>query len=281
MQVARDRLPARRRTRSSRRWPACIARCRGAYAVVAMIAGYGLLAFRDPYGIRPLVIGRNEQPRRHRVPGRLGERGARHAGLPGCCATSMPGEAVFIDMSGKLHSRQCAEQHGAHAPCIFEYVYLARPDSRDGRRLGLRDAASRWASTWPTRSSASMPHLEIDVVIPIPDSSRPSAMELAHPPGHALPRGLRQEPLHRPHLHHAGPGAAQEIGAPEAQRHRPGVQAARTCCWSTTPSCAAPPAARSCRWRATPARARCISPRPRRRCAFPTSTASTCRRAPS
>ena len=61
-------------------------------------------------------------------------------------------------------------------------------------------------------------------MIPIPDSSRPSAMQLAQASRHPVPRRLRQEPLHRPHLHHARPGDAQEVGAPEAQRHRPGIQ---------------------------------------------------------
>ena len=94
----------------------------------------------------------------------------------------------------------------------------------------------------------------------------------------AVPRRLREEPLRRPHLHHAGAGRAQEVGAPEAQRDRAASSRAATCCWSTTRSCAAPPARRSCRWRATPARARSTWRAPRRRCAFRTCTASTCRR---
>src|SRR3990170_2123096 len=102
-------------------------RCRGAYAVVAMIAGYGLLAFRDPYGIRPLVFGRAEtdQGYEYQVASEsvaldtLGFRLVRDVA---------PGEAIFIDMDGNFYSRQCA-QHISLNPCIFEFVYLARPDS--------------------------------------------------------------------------------------------------------------------------------------------------------
>jgi amidophosphoribosyltransferase len=103
------------------------ARCRGAYAVVAFIAGYGLLAFRDPHGIRPLVIGVNDQvtPHEYIVASEsvaidtLGFRLLRDVA---------PGEAVFVDYQRKMHSRQCSDK-AALNPCIFEYVYLARPDS--------------------------------------------------------------------------------------------------------------------------------------------------------
>jgi amidophosphoribosyltransferase len=102
-------------------------RCRGAYAVVAMIAGYGMLAFRDPYGIRPLIIGRNEQ---------MG--GTEYVVASESVAIEplgfhvlrdvAPGEAVFVDSTGAFHARQCAERPSLN-PCIFEFVYLARPDS--------------------------------------------------------------------------------------------------------------------------------------------------------
>ena len=278
LQERGDELQARSCRRFSRRWPDVHRRCRGAYAVVAMIAGYGLLAFRDPYGIRPLVIGRNETEHGHGVPGGLRERWRSIRWAFKLLRDVAPGEAIFIDEDGNFHSRQCAAS-AALNPCIFEYVYLARPDSvMDG--ISVYETRLRHGrDAWPRRSGASFAHLDIDVVIPIPDSSRPCGAATGQAPGRAVPRRLRQEPLHRPHLHHAGPGDAQEIGAPEAQRHRRWSSRARTCCWSTIPSCAAPPAARSCRWRAKPARARCFSPRPRRRCASPTSTASTCRRA--
>jgi amidophosphoribosyltransferase len=152
-------------------------RCRGAYAVVAMIAGYGLLAFRDSYGIRPLVVGANvtEQGTEYLVASEsvaldtLGFKFLRDIA---------PGEAVFIDFDGKFHSQQCAENPTLN-PCIFEYVYLARPDSViDGisvyeTRLNMgENLADKIAREWGA--------LDIDVVIPIPDSSRPSALELAN-----------------------------------------------------------------------------------------------------
>jgi len=151
-------------------------RCRGAYAVVAMIAGYGLLAFRDPYGIRPLIIGRNVTPE-----------GAEYLAASESVAVDalgfkvlrdvMPGEAVLVDMQGNFSSRQCAE-HTIHAPCIFEFVYLARPDSlMDG--ISVYDTRVKMGEYLADKIRHTMPHLEIHAVIPIPDSSRPSAMELA------------------------------------------------------------------------------------------------------
>lgn len=151
-------------------------RCRGAYAVVAMIAGYGLLAFRDPYGIRPLIIGRNVTPE-----------GAEYLAASESVAVDalgfkvlrdvMPGEAVLVDMQGNFSSRQCAE-HTVHAPCIFEFVYLARPDSlMDG--ISVYDTRVKMGEYLADKIRHTMPHLEIHAVIPIPDSSRPSAMELA------------------------------------------------------------------------------------------------------
>jgi amidophosphoribosyltransferase len=148
-------------------------RVRGSYAVITLIAGYGLLAFRDPHGIRPLVMGRN---------GDTVMVASESVTLEGTGhefeRNVAPGEAVFIDLQGQVHAEQCAESAKLH-PCIFEYVYLARPDSvMDGisvyqARLNLGEAlAKRLVSTVPPTS--------IDVVIPIPESSRPSAMQLAH-----------------------------------------------------------------------------------------------------
>jgi amidophosphoribosyltransferase len=151
-------------------------RVRGAYAVVVMIAGYGLLAFRDPFGIRPLIIGRNETA----------------AGTEYLVASESvaidtlgfevlrdvaPGEAVLIDIDGNFIARQCAER-SIHAPCMFEFVYLARPDSLiDGISVyGTRVKMGEYLAERIRRMS---PRLDIDTVVPIPDSSRPSAMELA------------------------------------------------------------------------------------------------------
>ncbi len=152
-------------------------RVKGAYAVVAMIAGYGLLAFRDPYGIRPLVIGKNETPL-----------GTEYLVASESVAIDTlgfqflrdvePGEAVLIDMRGQLVSRQCAEKT-LHAPCMFEYVYLARPDSLiDG--VSVYAARVKMGEFLAEKIRHTLPHLQIDAVIPIPDSSRPSALELAN-----------------------------------------------------------------------------------------------------
>ena len=152
-------------------------RCRGAYATVAMISGTGLLAFRDPYGIRPLVIGRNDTPK-----------GTEWLVASESVALDVmgfklvrdvaPGEAILIDTEGRFHSRQCAS-HTVHAPCMFEFVYLARPDSLiDG--ISVYDARIKMGEFLARKLRSTMPHLKVDVVIPIPDSSRPSAMEMAH-----------------------------------------------------------------------------------------------------
>ena len=151
-------------------------RLRGAYSVVAMIAGYGVLAFRDPFGIRPAVIGYNETPAgtEYMVASEsvavdaLGFRVLRDIA---------PGEAIFIEEDGGFHSQQCAERATLN-PCIFEYVYLARPDSLiDGAsvyetRLNMGEKLAQKIRRLPRK-------LEVDVVIPIPDSSRPSALQLA------------------------------------------------------------------------------------------------------
>ena len=151
-------------------------RCRGAYAVVAMIAGYGMLAFRDPFGIRPLVFGSNETPdgteylfaSESVALDTLGFKVLRDVA---------PGEAIFIDFDHRMHQRQCARS-SALAPCIFEFVYLARPDSViDG--VSVYEARLRMGEHLADKLIKHIPVGEIDVVIPIPDSSRPSAMQLA------------------------------------------------------------------------------------------------------
>ena len=151
-------------------------RCRGAYAAVAMIAGYGLLAFRDPYGIRPLVFGRAET-----------DRGSEYLVASESVALDSlgfelvrdvaPGEAIFIDMEGNFYSRQCV-QGASLNPCIFEFVYLARPDSViDG--ISVYETRLRMGESLAAKIERHYAHLDIDVVIPIPDSSRPAAMELS------------------------------------------------------------------------------------------------------
>jgi amidophosphoribosyltransferase len=147
-------------------------RVRGSYAVVALIAGHGMLAFRDPFGIRPLCVGQ----------GAAGVMVASESvALEGTgfelLRDVQPGEALFVPHDGSLHFQLCAE-HTSHNPCIFEYVYLARPDSvLDG--ISVYQARLNLGKTLAKRVVSTVPPNEIDVVIPIPESSRPSAMELA------------------------------------------------------------------------------------------------------
>ena len=150
-------------------------RCRGAYAVVAMIAGYGLLAFRDPYGIRPLVFGKAETAQ-----------GVEYLVASESVALDTmgfelvrdvaPGEAILIHEDGSFHSCLCATR-GSLNPCIFEYVYLARPDSLiDG--VSVYETRLRMGESLAEKIEGDYRHLDIDVIIPIPDSSRPAALEL-------------------------------------------------------------------------------------------------------
>ncbi len=152
-------------------------RCRGGYAAIAMINGYGVLGFRDPHGIRPLCFGKRET-----------EAGTEYMIASESVALSVlgftlirdvaPGEAVFIDLDGNLHTRQCADAPRL-SPCIFEYVYLARPDTmlddvsvyKSRLRMG-RMLAGKIQREWANH--------DIDVVIPIPDTSRTSALDLAN-----------------------------------------------------------------------------------------------------
>ena len=151
-------------------------RVKGGYAAVAQIAGVGLLAFRDPHGIRPLCLGINEteQGPEYLIASEsvalegMGFRFVRDIG---------PGEAVFIDADKQLHSAQCADNASLN-PCVFEFVYLARPDS-------VIDGASVYATRLKMgeylaeKIRTELPGVHIDVVMPIPDSSRPAAIQLA------------------------------------------------------------------------------------------------------
>ncbi|HEY8590189.1 MAG TPA: amidophosphoribosyltransferase [Naasia sp.] len=152
-------------------------RVEGSYACIALIAGHGLLAFRDPYGIRPLVLGRRP----------LGFVGFEWIVASESVALESqgyefvrdvePGEAVFVSMSGELHTRQCAVAPRL-VPCAFEYVYLARPDSiMNG--ISVYDARLRLGNRLADTIEKFTPRGDIDVVMPIPDSSRPAAMQVA------------------------------------------------------------------------------------------------------
>ena len=148
-------------------------RIKGSYAVISLIAGHGLLAFRDPFGIRPLCIGRNAEGAFMVASESVALEGAGFVFERDVA----PGEAVFVTLDGQLHSQQCADAP-QHYPCVFEFVYLARPDSvLDG--ISVYQARLNMGETLAKRVISTVPPNEIDVVIPIPESSRPSAMQLA------------------------------------------------------------------------------------------------------
>jgi amidophosphoribosyltransferase len=147
-------------------------RVKGSYAVIALIAGHGVLAFRDPYGIRPLCIGKGDGTTMIASES-VALEGTNHQ----LQRNVAPGEAVFINLQGEVLSQQCAEAPTLK-PCIFEYVYLARPDSvMDG--ISVYQARLNLGETLAKRVISTVPPNEIDVVIPIPESSRPSAAQLA------------------------------------------------------------------------------------------------------
>ena len=152
-------------------------RIEGAYAVVAMITGKGIVGFRDPAGIRPIVYGQRKtaEGTEYMV---ASESVALQASGFDLVADLKPGEAIFIDVQGNLHIKQCAQQP-ALSPCIFEYVYLARPDSIIDD-IYVYKARLRMGVKLGRKIIREMPNHDIDVVIPIPDTSRPSAMELAY-----------------------------------------------------------------------------------------------------
>ncbi|KQM16049.1 amidophosphoribosyltransferase [Plantibacter sp. Leaf171] len=152
-------------------------RVEGSYATIALIAGHGLLAFRDPFGIRPLILGKRQT-------GLVGndwvvasESLVLEAGGYETVREIAPGEAVFITASGELYSRQCAKNPRL-VPCSFEYVYLARPDSvMNG--ISVYEARLRLGNRLADTIAEYTPMGDIDVVMPIPDSSRPAAMQVA------------------------------------------------------------------------------------------------------
>lgn len=159
-------------------------RIRGSYAVISVIAGQGLLAFRDPFGIRPLCFGVSETGDVMVASESVALEGTGYK----LVRDVAPGEAIFIDLQGQIHSQQCAENPQLH-PCMFEYVYLARPDSvLDG--VSVYQARLNMGETLAQRLISTIPPSDIDVVIPIPESSRPSAMQLAHKIGKPYREGF-------------------------------------------------------------------------------------------
>ena len=162
-------------------------RIKGSYAVIALIAGQGLLAFRDPFGIRPLAFGEGEGPDGHEV--MVASESVAIVGTGHTLTRDVaPGEAIFIDLDGKVHARQCADNPTLQ-PCMFEYVYLARPDSvMDG--ISVYQARLNLGESLAQRLISTIRPAEIDVVIPIPESSRPSAMQLAQKIGKPYREGF-------------------------------------------------------------------------------------------
>jgi amidophosphoribosyltransferase len=163
-------------------------RIRGSYAVITLIAGHGLLAFRDPYGIRPLSMSEVQGADGAREVMVASESVAIEGTGHRVARDVAPGEAVFIDLDGNVHAQQCAANPRLF-PCMFEFVYLARPDSvMDG--ISVYQARLNMGETLAQRLISTMPPSEIDVVIPIPESSRPSAMQLAQKIGKPYREGF-------------------------------------------------------------------------------------------
>ncbi|MCB1664002.1 MAG: class II glutamine amidotransferase, partial [Pseudomonadales bacterium] len=148
-------------------------RCRGGYAVIAMITGYGIVGFRDPNGIRPIVFGKKDtdQGVEYMIASESVALNALGYTLERDLA---PGEAIYIDVEGNLHSQQCAENPQL-SPCIFEHVYLARPDSIIDN-ISVYKARLRMGEKLAEKILRVYPDNDIDVVIPIPDTSRTSAL---------------------------------------------------------------------------------------------------------
>ena len=194
-------------------------RVRGSYAIAAQIAGYGMLAVRDPFGIRPLCLGSVDTPS-----GKEWMVASESVALEGIGYRPerdvAPGEAIFIDLDGKLHSKQCADNPLLNS-CIFEYVYR-----RARIRASMACPSMMPACAWVTTAEKIRREVsagDIDVVMPIPDSSRPAAMQVANKLGVGYREGFfKNRYVGRTFIM---PGrSAQEVGAPEAQRDGRGVQ---------------------------------------------------------
>ena len=162
-------------------------RCQGGYAAVAMLVNYGVVGFRDPFGIRPLVVGMRET-----------DEGAEYMIASESVALDVlgftlindvaPGEAIFIDAQGTLHRQQCA-QNPQIKPCIFEHVYFARPDSlMDG--ISVYKTRMRQGEALARKILRERPDHDIDVIIPIPDTSRIAAQAMATDLGIKFREGL-------------------------------------------------------------------------------------------
>lgn len=151
-------------------------RCRGAFAAIALINGHGMLCMRDKFGIRPVVFGKRETEKGIEYMFASESVGLDALGFE-LIRDVLPGEAIYVEFDGTVHSKRCVED-AVYSPCIFEFVYLARPDSfmdnisvyRSRMRMGEK-LADKILKEWSEH--------DIDVVIPIPDTSTTAAIELA------------------------------------------------------------------------------------------------------
>ncbi|MFM2478747.1 amidophosphoribosyltransferase [Celerinatantimonas sp. MCCC 1A17872] len=150
---------------------------RGAYAVVSLVIGHGMLAFRDPKGIRPLILGRRQSETGQVEYMVASESVALDAIGFEVMRDVAPGEAIFVTDDGQLYTEQCAENPSYH-PCIFEYVYFARPDSTIDK-ISVYDARVRMGSKLGHKIKQQWDDLDIDVVIPIPETSNDIALQIA------------------------------------------------------------------------------------------------------
>lgn len=162
-------------------------RLQGAYSVIMVIHDYGLVAFRDPHGIRPLIYGKRETKEgvEYMV---ASESIALNALGFEVVADVQPGEVIFFDKQGQVHKMLCAEKT-AHTPCIFEYIYLARPDSVIDN-ISVYKARVGMGKALANKIKKVKPNHDIDVVVPVPDTSRSSALALAHKLGVYYSEGL-------------------------------------------------------------------------------------------
>jgi amidophosphoribosyltransferase len=153
-------------------------RCRGGFVAIVMLSGYGIVGFRDRNGIRPLVFGSRESGQGKKEYMIASESVALDSQGFTLERDVAPGEAVYIDTNGELHTQLCTEP-GVHTPCIFEHVYFARPDSlMDG--ISVYKARMRMGDRLADKIERIRPAHDIDVIIPVPDTARTAALELAN-----------------------------------------------------------------------------------------------------
>ena len=152
-------------------------RCSGGYAVIIMIIGFGIVAFRDPNGIRPLILGKrkSEMGEDYMVASESVALDVTHFDIE---RDILPGEGLIIENNGKMQNKICSQKN-SYSPCIFEFVYFARPDSIIDK-LSVYKARLRMGEELASKILSERPDNDIDVVIPIPDTSRTAASQVAY-----------------------------------------------------------------------------------------------------